>query len=382
MQSIQESLSTFSSHMINIVDILSKASENSLILLDELGSGTDPEEGSALAISILEYLNKINALTIATTHYTEIKNYALTNNKFENAACEFDIEKLTPTYRLLIGVPGKSNAFEISKRLGLSDNILKRAQNFLTDETIKIEDLLKSIYDDKNEIEKEKELINKNLNQIETLRRTLEKQVSSHESIEKDLIQKAKIEARDILLNAKEEANKIIKEMNNLNLSQGESKLKEANNLRNTLNALIADSSNITDHSDKTNLNFIAADEIKPGMTVLFKPLNSIATILSVPNKSKDIQIQIGNAKMTVKLKDLEKTKESILSNNVYNNTSKKDFNLKTKYVSPEINVIGMSVEEATFTIDKYLDDCAISKISPVRIVHGKGTRKTSRRNS
>ena len=214
MQSIQESLSTFSSHMINIINIISKATENSLILVDELGSGTDPEEGSALAISILSYLNKINALTIATTHYTQIKNYALITNGFENAACEFDIENLTPTYRLLIGVPGKSNAFEISKRLGLSDVILKEAKSLLTDDSVKIEDLLKSIYDDKNEIEKEKEIINKNLNQIETLRKSLENKVSNHEKVEKELIQKAKLEARNILLNAKEEANEIIKEMN------------------------------------------------------------------------------------------------------------------------------------------------------------------------
>ena len=379
MQSIQESLSTFSSHMINIVNILSAATEKSLILADELGSGTDPTEGAALAISILEHLNNIGSITLATTHYTEIKKYALVTNGFENAACEFDIETLTPTYRLLIGVPGKSNAFEISKRLGLSNSILNKAKNLLADDTIKIEDLLKSIYDDKNEIEKEKELIKKNLNQVEILRKTLELKVSNHEEKEKELIQKAKLEARNILLNAKEEANEIIKEMNNLATLQGENNLKEANNLRNKLNTLVKNSSPISYKTNESSSNILSANDIFVGMTVLFKPLNSVATVLSLPNKSKDMQIQIGNLKMNANIKNLEKTKQSIQSNNTNNYSSKRDFNLKSKNVSTEINVIGMNVQEAIFVIDKYLDDCAIAKLSPVRIVHGKGTRKTSK---
>ena len=379
MQSIQESLSTFSSHMINIVNILSAATEKSLILADELGSGTDPIEGAALAISILEHLNNIGSITLATTHYTEIKKYALVTNGFENAACEFDIETLTPTYRLLIGVPGKSNAFEISKRLGLSNSILNKAKNLLADDTIKIEDLLKSIYDDKNEIEKEKELIKKNLNQVEILRKTLELKVSNHEEKEKELIQKAKLEARNILLNAKEEANEIIKEMNNLATLQGENNLKEANNLRNKLNTLVKNSSPISYKTNESSSNILSANDIFVGMTVLFKPLNSVATVLSLPNKSKDMQIQIGNLKMNANIKNLEKTKQSIQSNNTNNYSSKRDFNLKSKNVSTEINVIGMNVQEAIFVIDKYLDDCAIAKLSPVRIVHGKGTRKTSK---
>lgn len=382
MQSIQESLSTFSSHMINIVNIISNATENSLILVDELGSGTDPEEGSALAISILDYLNKLGSLTVATTHYTQIKNYALITTGFENAACEFDIENLAPTYRLLIGVPGKSNAFEISKRLGLSEHILKEARKFLTDDSVKIEDLLKSIYDDKKEIEKEKENITKNLNQIEILRKSLESKVSNHEKVEKELIQKAKLEARTILLNAKEEANEIIKEMNDLRQSQNENKLKEANNLRNNLNSLIANSSLIQVKTDESSLNILSKNDIKPGMNVLFKPLNTVATILNVPNKSKNIQIQIGSAKITANINDLEKTKQTITQNEKSTLKSKKDFNLKSKNISSEINVIGMNVDEAIFVIDKYLDDCSLANLSPVRIVHGKGTRKIKNWNS
>lgn len=373
MQSISESLSTFSSHMINIVNILSTATSHSLILVDELGSGTDPIQGAVLAISILKHIYNKGSLTLATTHYAEIKNYALVADGFENAACEFDIERLLPTYRLLIGVPGKSNAFAISKRLGLPKDILEDANSLLTDDTIKLEDLLKSIYDNKNEIEKEKDIIKKNSNQIEILRKKLEMQVSNHEEKEKQILEKAKLEARNILLNAKEEANEIIKEMNNLASSQDSNNLKEANNLRNKLNTLVKNSSPTFNKETQTSLS---ANDVSIGMNVLFKPLNSIATVLSLPNKSKDIQIQIGNAKMTTNIKNLEKTKQSPKLNESTIPSTSRNFNLKAKNVSTEINVIGMNVEEAIFVIDKYLDDCAISKLSPVRIVHGKGTGK------
>src|SRR5574344_819077 len=178
-QSIAESLSTFSSHMLNIIDILKTATSNSLILVDELGSGTDPVQGASLAISILEHFNSIGSLTLATTHYPEIKNFALLTPCFENASSEFDIEKLKPTYRLIIGVPGKSNAFAISKRLGLPDEILTRAEDFLTADTLNIEELLKNIYDNKLTIDKEKEEILKNSNQLELLRKSLEKDSSA-----------------------------------------------------------------------------------------------------------------------------------------------------------------------------------------------------------
>ena len=377
MQSIQESLSTFSSHMINITNILSKITENSLVLVDELGSGTDPIEGAALAISILEYIYDLGALSITTTHYTEIKNYAISHEGFENAACEFDIQTLSPTYKLLIGVPGKSNAFEISKRLGLPKTILDNAKNMLNNDTVKIEDLLKSIYDDKNEIEKEKELIQKNSSQIEILRKSLEKQVSAHEEKEKMLIEKAKLDARNILLKAKQEANDIIKELNNL--SSSKDKLKEANTLRNNINNLLKDKSPTIENTVSNQNENISSSDIFVGMTIIFKPLNSLATVLTLPNKSNDLQIQIGNAKMIANLNQLkktDKTAETAETNKSIKSTSYRDLNLKAKNVSSEINVIGMNVEEATFVIDKYLDDCVIAKLSTVRIVHGKGTGK------
>lgn len=372
-QSIQESLSTFSSHMLNIIEILNSFNENSLVLLDELGSGTDPIEGSSLAISILEYLYKKGAITLSTTHYPEIKNYALVTNGFENASCEFDIENLRPTYKLLVGIPGKSNAFAISMRLGLQDNILNRANELLTTEHINIEELLKSIYDNKLQIEKEKELIDKNLNQVEVLRNSLETDLSIHKKKEKEIIEKAKEEARQILLNAKSQANDIIKELNEL--PESIESLKEANNLRNKLNSSLKD---YTPNLQETKSGNLTTKDIKIGMTVLVKSLNTKATILSLPNKSSDVWLQIGNAKMTMNINQLEIAKQDT----VKHIPQKKNINLKAKNISSEINVIGQNIEEAIFVIDKYLDDCSLAKISPVRIVHGKGTGKLRMRYS
>lgn len=215
-QSIQESLSTFSGHMSKIIKISSKATSNSLILLDELCSGTDPIEGANLALAILEYFYNIGATSIVTTHYQEIKNFALVTNGFENASCEFDVEKLKPTYKLLIGIPGKSNAFAISKKLGLNEKILDRAKAFMNDEHVSVEELLKNIYDDKIEIEKQKEETSKNLNQIELLRKSLEKENAKKLAEHEDLLQKSKEEAKKIILSAKEDANFTLKELNEI----------------------------------------------------------------------------------------------------------------------------------------------------------------------
>lgn len=367
-QSIQESLSTFSSQMLNIIKILNSFNENSLVLLDELGSGTDPIEGSSLAISILEYIYTNGAITLATTHYPEIKNYALVTKGFENASCEFDIENLKPTYKLLVGIPGKSNAFAISKRLGLQNDILERANELLATDHINIEELLKSIYDNKLQIEKEKEEIDKNLNQIEILRNSLETNLSSHKQNEKEIIEKAKKEARQILLDAKSQANDIIKNLNEL--PETTNSLKQANNLRNKLNSSLKDYAPKLKESTSSDLK---PEDIKIGMNVLLKTLNTKGCILSIPNKSNEVQVQVGNAKMTLNIKLLEKTSQDT---NKISTTSKKNINLKAKNISSEINVIGQNVDEAVFLIDKYLDDCSLAKLSPVRIVHGKGTGK------
>lgn len=403
-QSIEESLSTFSSHISNVVHIINNSTSNSLILLDELGSGTDPIEGSSLAISILEYFHNIGAITFATTHYPEIKNYALVTDGFENASSDFDIENLKPTYKLLIGIPGKSNAFAISKKLGISNDILNRAKSFLKDDEISIEELLKNIYDDKLIIESEKEEITKNKNQIELLRKSLEQEKNSQNDLKEDKIEKAKIEAKNLLLDAKEEANSTIKELNVLynNLKDFEEidldnwsdtqianfvkshfkngTLKQANLYRNKLNSSFdkfnSTNSNI-ENINNSEVKHFSKDDLKVGMKIKLSNFNDIANITSLSGKKNVLQVQVGNIKTNISLDD-------IIEINIKDNKNTKNANskassitsFKSKEVTPEINVIGQNIEEACFVIDKYLDDCAIAKLSPVRIVHGKGTGK------
>ena len=365
-QSISESLSTFSSHMTNIINITNNANENSLILLDELGSGTDPIEGANLAISILNYFYNMGCLVISTTHYQELKNYALFTEGFENASSEFDIENLRPTYKLLIGIPGKSNAFAISQKLGLKQEILDNAYSLLKDDNIHIEDILKNIYDNKIQIEYEKQEIDKNLMQIQNLRKELEKENKDVKQKEQELIENAELEAREIILTAKDEVNEIIKKLNNIN-----GDLKTANNLRNTLN----DKLKQFDVKKIENGNLEKKD-IQLGMLVEVIPFNATGTVISLPNKSNEVQIQIGNTKMNISLSNLNKTKKTLTNENFSTTKVNRNNGSKSKYISPEINVIGQNVDEAIYIIDKYLDDCTISNISPIRIVHGKGTGK------
>lgn len=373
-QSIQESLSTFSSHMLNTIEILNLATENSLVLLDELGSGTDPIEGASLAISILETLFTKGCLCIATTHYPEIKNYALVTSGFKNASAEFDVEKLKPTYKLLIGIPGRSNAFAISKRLGLDEEILNRANDFIDKDNIKIEELLKNIYDNKITIEHEKDEISKNLKQVEFLRKSLEKDNSELIKKEKDLIDKAKIEARRILSDAKEEATSIIKEMNDIYSNNSSSAVKDLNNLRNSLNNSIKNLSTSTILETTSNNTKLSDQDLIVGNTVFVNGFNQEGIILSKP-KSNKVQVQIGSTKLFVelgKLSAVSSKNNKPRSGNKVNTSSIS--NLKSKTVSNKVNVIGLNVDEATFIIDKFLDDASISKLQKVEIVHGKGT--------
>lgn len=373
-QSIQESLSTFSSHMLNIIDIYNGATSKSLILVDELGSGTDPLQGANLAISILEYFHNLGAISLATTHYQEIKNYALVTEGFENASSEFDIENLKPTYKLLVGVPGKSNAFAITKRLGMPDSILSRANELMKDDHINVEELIKNIYDDKIEIEKEKEKIKQNSNQIEMLRKSLESENTALNNRESEIIEKAKIQAREILLNAKKNANSIISELNELHSNASSNSLKQANSIRNKLNENIKDVSNTTNNNTDSNSNI---ENIELGMTVLVKTLNQQGTIITNPNKSNEVQVQIGSMKMTVKVSNLSPVKINRNEKTNKSYTTKISGNrLKSKTVTTEINVIGQNVEESIFVIDKFLDDSTLANLQTVRIVHGKGTGK------
>lgn len=369
-QSISDSLSTFSSHMKNIVDIVNNSTENSLILVDELGSGTDPIEGASLAISILDYFKNNSSLTVATTHYQELKKYALVTDGFENASVEFDIDTLSPTYHLLIGIPGKSNAFEISKKLGLSENIINKAKSNLNKKDVDFEELLKNIYDNKSAIENEKIEISKKLEDISKLKKSLERDNSKLLEQEQNIIYNAKIKARNILLDAKEEASSIISKMNNFANSNS-----ELNNLRNQLNKDIKKISitSIVDNKKNSTENSLDIKDIKPNTEVFVSSLGQNGIIVSNISKSNEVQVQIGSMKMNINIKYLEKTKNSnkkTSSTVSYNSVS------KTRTAKPEINVIGLNVDEAIFVIDKFLDDCYLAKLQTVRIVHGKGTGK------
>lgn len=337
-QSIEASLSTFSSHIKNIVYILETFSENSLILVDELGSGTDPTEGANLAISLLEHFYNKGALVLATTHYHEIKNYCISHEGFENASVEFDIETLSPTYKLLLGIPGKSNAFAISKRLGIPDNIIDRASSLISKPETDIETLMKDIYDDKVEIEKNKIETEKNLNQIETLRKSLEHEYSEKLDKEKEKIEKAKREAKEILFDAKEKANSIIRELNDMSKAD----TKRANKLRENLN------SSIKSLGGETTLD----------LSVLLKLNNQY--------EGKGGNKAVKANKEGLNKNDKNKTKSGSVS--IKNN--------KAQSVSSEINLIGENVASAVEILDKYLDNCMMAHLNQVRIVHGKGTGK------
>lgn len=361
-QSIADSLSTFSSHMINIVEMMKKSTENSLILLDELCSGTDPQEGANLAISILEELNSRKSLNVITTHYSEIKNYAIITKNFENASSEFDVENMKPTYKILMGIPGRSNAFAISKRLGLEEHILERAKQLTQNETINIEDVLKEIYDNKIFIENEKEKIIKNSNEIEKLKKSLQKDNTELEMQTKKIIDEAKYEARKILLNAKEEAEDIIKKISEL-----EDKNK-MNKIKNNLNTEIKEI-NIQKNNLKSDTK---PEDIKIGMKVHIGSINQEGIVLELPNKSNKIRVQIGVAKTDFNINDI------FIKSNNYEKQEKekinqKEINIKNN-VPTEINVIGLTVDEAIPIVDKYLDECSMTSMKTTRIVHGRGT--------
>ena len=364
-QSILESLSTFSSHMTHIINILNEATSDSLVLVDELGSGTDPIEGASLALSILEYLKKHNITVLATTHYHELKEYALLTDGVENASCEFNLETLSPTYRLLIGVPGKSNAFAISQKLGLKQEILENAKKSINSDTAKTEDLLKEIYDSKALIESEKEKTLQYSNKIERLKQKLENETTDLEEHKKEYLQKAKQEAREILLSAKQEANDIIKEM-----ESEKNNSKNLNTLRNKLTSKLHEV-NQAPESPLEETQKIDESQIKPGAIVFVPKFNKNGTILSYPNQSKKFNIQIDNIKTTLTPSQITIAKNTETKKEII---TKKQSTFVPKNVRTELNVIGMNIEESIFLVDKFLDEAAVAKLETVRIVHGKGT--------
>ena len=376
-QSIEQSLSTFSSHMTNTVDILKKADSNSLILFEEIGAGTDPTEGAALAIAILDSLHRRNITTMATTHYSEIKMYALTTDGVENACCEFDVQSLRPTYRLLIGVPGKSNAFAISKKLGLSDNIINDASRRLDSEDIKFEDLVTDLEQSRVTIEREREELNEYKAQIAQLKSELTKKTERLDERTDNIIRKANEEAARILKDAKEYADKTINAMNKHGMTVKElekhrSAIREKMNKRQE-KLKIEPANNISEHKAHD------ISEFKVGMHVKVLTMNVIGTVSQIHKNKNQVTVLVGSLSTKMDIKNLAilkgyKDPAETSSKPKGAGGSGKIKMSKSSSVSSEINLLGYTVDEAIAVLDKYLDDAYIARIPQVRIVHGKGT--------
>jgi len=366
-QSIEQSLSTFSAHMTNIIKILNNINSNSLVLLDELGSGTDPVEGSALAISILEHLYKNGVKTLASTHYSELKTYALTTEGVKNASCEFDIKTLSPTYKLIIGLPGKSNAFAISEKLGLSKEILDNAQNFLTHENSEFEKILSELEHERKMVSSQQEKTSQYLSEISKLKQEIQNNKKELENKKNKILEKAREEAKEILLSAEEVANESIREIKQAKKLKEAAMDKKFNETRGKIKNQLK-----KNYSEKTK----SADEYKPfeikvGNYVYIPTLEQEAKILSLPDKDNMVYVQAGIIKSKIhlhKLRELKNAPTSDKNNKVYISIEN-----KSQSISSEINLLGMHVDEALHTLDSYINDALIADLSTIRIVHGKG---------
>lgn len=378
-QSIEQSLSTFSAHMTNIVRILEKADSHSLCLFDELGAGTDPTEGAALAIAVLSFLHNMKCRTMATTHYSELKVYALTTPGVENACCEFDVETLRPTYRLLIGIPGKSNAFAISQKLGLPDFIIQDAKSRLEEGDEAFEDLLASLEESRVTIEKEREEIASYKSEISRLKSRLEQKEERFDERKDKLIRNANEEAQRILREAKETADQTIRQINKLAQSSGVGKELEAERtkLREKLDKV---DKNLSLKNEKGPKKTISPKKLKIGDGVKVLTMNLNGTVSSLPNSKGDLYVQMGILRSLVNIKDLELLNEPAISGPGMdlmkkNNTGSGKIKMSKSFsVSPEVNLIGMTVDEAIPVLDKYLDDAYLAHLPKVRVVHGRGT--------
>ncbi len=371
-QSIEQSLSTFSSHMVNIVDILNNIEHNSLVLFDELGAGTDPTEGAALAMSILDNLLKRDIRTIATTHYSQLKLYALTTDRVRNASVEFDVETLSPTYKLLIGVPGKSNAFEISKRLGLQDYIIEYARNLISKENIEFEDVLQAMDKDRRQLEEDKVEAARLKLEIEGLKNSLSIEKEKTKDMRENILQKAREEARDLLRNAKEDAELIVGELRGITDSIEKDKFKQLQEAREMLKERLnkAESAVTKDVLNKKSSK--PPKNLKVGDTVEVLSLNQVGTVISVPDEKGNLEVQVGIMKVNVNISTLRMSESNDSAKSAFK--SKKMVSNKSKSIKSEIDLRGSNIEEAILEIDKYLDDSYIAGLNEVYIIHGKGT--------
>jgi len=372
-QSIEQSLSTFSSHMTKIVGILNEVTSDSLVIFDELGAGTDPVEGAALAIAILEDVNMAGAKCIATTHYSELKNYALTKDRVENAAVEFDVNTLSPTYKLLIGVPGKSNAFEISRKLGLRDDIIDRAKEFINTDNIELEDVLQNVEKNRIKVEQEKEEAEKLKKEIEEVKAEYDRKLEKLSISKEKMMEKARAEAFSVTRQAKEEADNILKELRNMEMEMAS---KEKNKKIEALRKELADSMGNLQPSVKSMIVPKVSNkeirDLKAGDEVKVITLNQEGTVVSVDNKKKEAVVQMGIMKMTLPFKALQiaqKEKKSIVTK-----STRKIISSKSGSVKSEVDLRGMNLEEAIVEVDKYLDDACVAGLEIVTIIHGVGT--------
>ena len=372
-QSIEQSLSTFSSHMTNIIRILKEASLNSLVLFDELCAGTDPTEGAALAISILSHLHKMGIRPMATTHYSELKVFALSASGVENACCEFDVETLSPTYRLLIGIPGKSNAFAISSKLGLPDFLIEDARGHLSEQSESFEDLLADLETSRRTIEQEQEEIRHHKEEIKSLRSALEKKQDKLEAQRERILREANEEARRVLQEAKDYADQTMKNFNKFGKSNISASEMEAERAR------------LREKMKKTEEKLSVRKEQKPrkalkpnalhlGDSVRVLSLNLEGSVSSLPDAKGNLFVQMGIFRSQVNLSDLELIEEAAPAKQLNKTGAGKIRMSKSASVSTEINLLGMTVDEALAHLDKYLDDAYLAHLPSVRIVHGKGT--------
>ena len=398
-QSIEQSLSTFSAHMTNIVSILAQADSRSLCLFDELGAGTDPTEGAALAVAVLSFLHHMECRTMATTHYSELKVFALTEPGVENACCEFSVETLRPTYRLLIGIPGKSNAFAISKKLGLPDYIIEDAKHHIEKEDAAFEDLLANLEESRVTIEKEREELNAYKAEIADLKKRLEQKEERFQDQKERLLEKARTEAQQILQDAKDTADSTIRNINKLASQSGVG--KELEEQRSRLRNKIKDvDKKLTSKKPQAPQKTISPKSLKIGDGVKVISMNLKGTVSSLPNAKGDLYVQMGILRSLVNIRDLALLNESSISgpgldsssgstggrgtgrNSVKTpgafgkgGTSQSGIKMSKSFsVSPEINLIGLTVDEAVPELDKYLDDAYLAHLPQVRVVHGRGT--------
>ncbi|MCD8049720.1 MAG: endonuclease MutS2 [Clostridia bacterium] len=370
-QSIEQSLSTFSAHMVNIVRILKEASYTSLVLFDELGAGTDPVEGAALAVAILERMKELGAKTAATTHYSEIKLYALETDRVENAACEFDVATLRPTYRLLIGVPGKSNAFAISKRLGLDEGIIDRASRLIDGENTKFEDVISSLEETRRIAETEREEAEAAKLETAQEREKAEKARASIEKQKENILRDARRDAKRIYEQAKREADEIIKEMRDKAKNASLNELEEER--RKIKKGLGGVEEKLSEEVFRPKNPPIDPKSLLLGQSVEVTGMGQVGKVLTLPDKNGNLTVQVGILKITTNVSALrlvkEDKKEKKKSGKVAGVATGKSLN-----ISPEVDLRGQTIDEAIINLDKYLDDAVLAGLESVRIIHGKGT--------